>query len=100
CLMLMVQRPVQRDRGGKEQTTSAALEGSFLAADSPPVRLPPGTLVRISGWVKVAEQVAGSPDGVLIYDDAGGEELAYRVLSTAEPDAPKGAWRPFHLYRR
>ena len=100
ALMLTVQQAVERDRGGKAQPTAPALEHTFLAVDSPPVRLPPGTLVRVSGWVKVAGAVAGSPDGVLVYDDAGGEPLAYRVLSTAEPDAPGGAWRPFHLYRR
>ena len=69
------------------------LERTFLAVDSPPVRLPPGTLVRVSGWVKVPHEITGSADGALFYDDAGGEPLGVRVSGQAQ-------WKQFHLYRR
>ncbi len=68
-----------------------ALERTFLALHSPPVRLPPGTLVRISAWVKAGVTV--SPDGALLYDSAGGEPLALRLNAT--PD-----WKRYYLYRR
>jgi len=69
------------------------LERTFLAVDSPPVRLPPGTLVRVSGWVKVPHEIGASADGVLFYDDAGGEPLGVRV-------SVQQHWKKFHLYRK
>ncbi|HJZ58219.1 MAG TPA: hypothetical protein VKE74_24975, partial [Gemmataceae bacterium] len=62
--------------------------------------LPPGTLVRVSGWVKVPVPISGTADGALFYDDAGGEPLAVRLLHTMEPGEPKPVWKQFHLYRR
>jgi hypothetical protein len=70
-----------------------ALERSFLAVHSPPVRLPPGSLVRISAWVKLPAAIRASPDGALLYDSSGGEPLALRFT---EPTA----WKKFALYRR
>jgi hypothetical protein len=70
-----------------------ALERTFLAVHSPAVRLAPGTLVRITGWVRVPKPIAASVDGALLYDSAGGEPLAVRV-----PEAKK--WRQFTLYRK
>jgi hypothetical protein len=82
------------DRNGKPvEVSSAPLERTFLAVDSPPVRLPPGTLVRISGWIRVPSEIVGSADGVLFYDDAGGEPLGVRVSHLPH-------WQQFHLYRR
>jgi hypothetical protein len=68
------------------------LERAFLAIHSPTVRLTPGTVVRISGWMKVAGPIVGSPDGALLYDTAGGEPLAVRQ-TLASP------WKQFILYR-
>jgi hypothetical protein len=70
------------------------LERTFLAVESPPVRLPAGTLVRVSGWVKIPGEIALTADGALLYDDAGGEPLGVRLLGT------KNRWQQFHLYRR
>jgi len=68
------------------------LERTFLALHSPAVRLPPGTPVRISAWVRVPEAIIGSPDGALLYDSIGGEPLAVRLnLPTI--------WRKFIFYR-
>lgn len=68
------------------------LERTFLAIHSPAVHLPPGTPVRISAWVRVPGDITGSPDGVLLYDSAGGEPLAVRIMLPT-------AWRQFILYR-
>lgn len=112
CLRLEVRERAQRDRDGKPVPRIPILERTFLAVDSPAVRLPPGTLVRISAWVKIVERVEGTVDGVLIYDNpgydpqfanrphAGGEPLAVRVLRTDEYAGMKGSWRQYHLYRR
>ncbi len=70
----------------------AALERTFLAVHTPAVRLPPGTLARITGWIRLPVNV-GSADGVLVYDSAAGEPLALRLVN-AQPK-----WRQFTLYR-
>jgi hypothetical protein len=75
------------------KTMPAALERTFLAAHGPRLQLRPGSLVQISGWVKVPAPIQASPDGVLFFDSIGGESLAIR-LSEATP------WRKFTLYRR
>lgn len=72
----------------------AALERTFLAASSPAAHFPPGTLVRISGWVKIPQPIAASADGVLVYDSIGGEPLALRTTAAVKE------WRQFALYRR
>jgi hypothetical protein len=72
----------------------AALERTFLAVHTPVVRLPAGTLVRITGWVRMPEAISASADGALVYDSAGGEPLAIRLIG-AEPK-----WRQFTLYRK
>jgi hypothetical protein len=76
------------------------LERTFLAVDSPPVRLPPGTVVRVSGWIKVPNTIGATADGALLYDDAGGEPLAVRLLNTFDKEANTFVWKQFHLYRR
>ena len=81
-----------------------ALERVFLAVNSPPVRLPPGSWVRISGWMKVmpggpprpdgtVPGVRASADGAMFFDTTGGE--AYSVRQT---DALQ--WKHFHMYRK
>jgi hypothetical protein len=93
-LRLEVRHRVELDQNGKPLDVSAApLEKTFLAVDSPPVRFAPGTLVRVSGWLRVPQPVGGSVDGVLFYDDAGGEQLGVRV-------SHQPPWKKFHLYRR
>ena len=69
------------------------LERALLALNSPQVKLPPGTLVQVSGWVRIPEAIKASPDGALFYDSAGGEALAVRIT---EPTP----WKKFTLYRR
>ncbi|HEX6963781.1 MAG TPA: hypothetical protein VF175_18075, partial [Lacipirellula sp.] len=59
---------------------------------SPPIQVPPGHLVEITGMARVGETPLGSPDPLLIFDSIGGEESAIRLSS-----AP--SWTPFRLVR-
>jgi hypothetical protein len=68
------------------------LERTFVALHGPALRLEPGTVVRVSAWMRVPAPIVGSPDGALLFDSAGGEPLAVR---TSVP-CP---WKQFILYR-
>jgi hypothetical protein len=87
CVMLKVKAKDPR-------RVPASLERTFVALHSPAVKLPPGSLVRVSGYVKIPAAITGSPDGALLYDSAGGEPLAVR-LTAAQP-----LWKRFSLFRR
>lgn len=86
CALLQV-------RPKKRETAPLALERTLLALTSPPAKLPAGTLVRISGWVRIPAPITASPDGALFYDSAGGEPLAVRLTDLT-------AWKKLTLYRR
>src|SRR5690606_29613810 len=49
------------------------LESPPVWITSPAVRVPPGSLVRIRGWVRIPTPIQESADGVLIFDSLGGE---------------------------
>jgi hypothetical protein len=87
CLMLSIK--------GKSpgRPDDLPLERTFLAVNSPSIKLQPGTIVRISGWVRIPAAIKGSADGALFYDDAGGEPLAVRLT-----DACK--WQQLTVYRK
>lgn len=74
------------------QNPPRALERTFLAVTSPPVRLPPGTPVRVSGWVRIPADLGGSVDGALLYDSAAGEPLGIRLTGAT-------GWKKYTLYR-
>jgi hypothetical protein len=93
CLVLRV-TPEQKPPPAPPTPPPAALERTFLAVHSPAVKLPPGSLVRISAWARVATQITGSPDGAMLYDSAGGEPLAVRL------SYKDGKWRRYTLFRR
>jgi hypothetical protein len=97
------QTPAQPPRGGKQClllevhpkegiASVGVLEKTFVAVHSPAVRLRPGSLVRVSVWAKT-DGVAGSADGAMFYDSAGGDGLAVRI--TREP-----RWKRYALFRR
>jgi hypothetical protein len=86
CLMLRVKA---KDPANEPQ----ALQRTYLAWQSPTVKLPPRSLVQISGWVCVPLPIKASPDGALLYDSVGGEPLALRLTDEM-------AWRKFSVYRR
>ncbi|NBO92969.1 MAG: hypothetical protein EBV06_11760 [Planctomycetia bacterium] len=87
CVMLAI-RPKDPRR------VPAALERTFVALHSPAVKLPPGSLVRVSGYIKIPAPITGSADGALLYDSAGGEPLAVRLTGEQKK------WKSFSLYRR
>ncbi len=94
-LKLEVRQRGEVGRDGKPiEKSTYPLERTFLAVESPSVRLPPGTLVRVSAWVKIPDAIKLTADGLLFYDDAGGEPLGVRLLDT------KHRWKKFRLYRR
>jgi hypothetical protein len=87
CLMLEIK---PKDPQG---TPPEALERTYLAIRSPDVRVQPGSLVQVSGWVRIPKPITASPDGALLFDSAGGEPLAVRLTEAKE-------WKKFTLYRR
>lgn len=75
------------------QKLPGALERTFLSVASPVMKFAPGTLVRISGWMRVPRDIRASADGALFYDNIGGEPLAFRMNNACD-------WKKFDLYRR
>jgi hypothetical protein len=88
CLMLGI-KPKHPDH---PEQVPAALDRTILAINSPVVRLQPGTLVRISAWVRIPKPITASPDGALFFDSIGGEPLAVRLKDGKE-------WTKYTLYR-
>ena len=78
-----------RDAGSLEQSS---LLTAATSVKSSPVDVHPGDLVRIHGWVKIEQGLDDLGDGLLIYDSAGGSQLALRIHQT-------GRWQPFVIYR-
>ena len=91
CLKVQV-RP--RVAPGTNTPAPVALEPTFVGIVSPPVNLPPGSLIRVSGWVKLAKPVSASPDGAMLFDSCGGEPLGVRLTAVT------GGWKRFTLFRR
>jgi hypothetical protein len=86
----------------KPELPPQVLERTFVAIHSPAVRLPPGTPVKISAWVRIMKAIEGSADGALLYDSAGGEPLALR-LAGPTMNGPPGfppTWKQYTLYRK
>jgi hypothetical protein len=96
CLRLHIEPKQVLSARNKPLAPPAALERTFLAVNTPAVRLSPGALVRISGWVRIpaTAPIRATADGVLFYDSIAGEGLAVRLADTGDE------WREFHLYRR
>jgi hypothetical protein len=85
CLMLEI-------KPKHPEEAPAALDRTILAINSPAVRLQPGTLVRISAWVRIPKPITASPDGALFFDSIGGEPLAIRLKDGK-------TWTKYTLYR-
>jgi hypothetical protein len=86
CAMLQI-------KPHKGKPMPPALERTQVALTSSDVKLPPGTLVQISGWVNVPAPIVASPDGALMYDNAGGDPLAIRWTDPTP-------WKKFTVFRR
>jgi hypothetical protein len=86
CAMLKIEPKPMR-------AAPAALERTVVALSSPVVRLAPGTLVQVSGWVCIPSAITASPDGALLYDSTGGDAMALRLTDPMP-------WKKFTVYRR
>ncbi|HEV3143755.1 MAG TPA: hypothetical protein VGZ47_07730 [Gemmataceae bacterium] len=93
CLELNISPKPNAAKPDQPPKIPGALERTFLAVRSPSVRLNPGTIVKISGWVKIPRTILASADGVMAYDSIGGESLGVRLTDACD-------WRQFELYRR
>jgi hypothetical protein len=99
----LVRRVTDQPHGGKQclllrvspkdkETAPVALERTYVSVQSPAVELPPGTLVRITAWVRIPSNLTGSTDGALLFDSVGGEALAVRLTGATK-------WRRYAFYR-
>jgi hypothetical protein len=69
-----------------------ALERTYLVVSSASVNLTPGSQVKITGWYRIPQPLRSSADGLLIYDNAGGEQLGVRLYHSPQ-------WKKIELYR-
>jgi hypothetical protein len=85
CLR-MVARPASKD------DPPIVVETPPLWVTTPPLQPPAGKLVEISAQVMVSKPVAGSVDGLFVFDSLGGPALGERVAATK-------TWRRLVLHR-
>ncbi len=75
-----------------EPSAPSVVEVPPVWISTPPVTVRQGQLVRINGWVHLPSEMAGTRDGLLIFDSIGGLPLAERIRRT-------GDWQQVTLYR-
>jgi hypothetical protein len=93
CLEINISPKPNPDKPDQPPKIPGALERTIKAVQSPTIRFNPGTIVRISGWVKIPRSILASADGAMIYDNIGGEALSVRLTDATD-------WKYFELYRR
>ena len=76
----------------QEDAEDGLVETTPVWVTGPRVAVSPGRIVRIHGFVKTRQPLAGSFDGVMVIDSLGGPALAHRVR-------PGPDWQEFTLYR-
>ena len=79
---------MQATRSGPE--AAAQLETSPIWIRSPEVNVHPGQQYVVQGWIRLNAALAGSTDGVVIFDTQQGRELALRIPNTS-------GWQPFRM---
>ena len=72
--------------------TPGTIERPLVWITSSPVPVREQQIARITGWCYVPQTIAGSHDGLLIFDSIGGPDLADRMKLTR-------GWRQFTIYR-
>lgn len=105
-------RPLVLKKDEKAPPEPQAVERVFLAVNSPPVRFPPGTWVRISGWIKIQPTkpagdeksntllgIRASADGAMFFDTTAGEAYAIRLTESPSWNGSP-VWQEFHVYRK
>lgn len=70
----------------------SVIEQPLIWITSSPVPVRQGQIVRIHAWVHVPRALAGTADGLLVFDSAGGPDLGDRIRLTQ-------GWRELTLYR-
>jgi hypothetical protein len=75
----------------RPEEAPAVIETPPVWVISPPLAIGRGKLLHVSGFARTSE-IAGSPDGLLIFDSLGGQALATRINAAA-------TWQPFSLFR-
>ena len=80
---------LQATRGG--QLAAAQLESPPVWIRSPAVATQPGQPYVVQGWVRLNAPLAGSHDGMMIFDTHQGRELAIRIRNTE-------GWQPFRIH--
>jgi hypothetical protein len=78
-----------------ELASQSVLESPPLWVTTAPIELRAGQVVRIHGWARIDRPIAGSTDGLMIFDSAAGPALALRISDAKQWDQ----WRPFTMYR-
>jgi hypothetical protein len=76
-------------RPGESPDLSA---GPAVWVVSPPVPVEEGSIVEISGWVRVENTIGGNVDGLQIVDSLGGAELSIAIRKTE-------GWQSFQIIR-
>jgi hypothetical protein len=77
---------------GDAKTAPQVIEEPVVWITSSPVPVRQGQIVRVHGWINVPRPLAGSLDGLVVFDSLGGPELGDRVRTTQ-------GWRELTLYR-
>lgn len=72
--------------------TALSRSREFVRIVTPPITVHAGHAVRIAGWIKLPAEIPGSQDGVMIYDNLFGRNLALRFRETCD-------WQRFELVR-
>jgi len=71
---------------------AAPLGREFVRVTTPAVTVHAGHVARISGWIKLPNDLATSPDGVMIYDSVMGRQMGLRYRKSCD-------WQRFELVR-
>jgi hypothetical protein len=66
--------------------------GPAVWVNSPPVAVHEGSIIEITGWVRIDNAIAGSVDGLQILDSLGGTELSSAMRET-------DGWQEFSIIR-
>jgi hypothetical protein len=77
---------------GDAKVAPQVIEEPVVWITSSPVPVRQGQIVRVHAWVHVPRPLAGSLDGLVVFDSLGGPVLGDRVRTTQ-------GWRELTLYR-
>ncbi len=75
-----------------EKQSPGLIETAPVWITSAPVQVAAGTMIRISGRVRIPRPITGSIDGLMIVDSVGGHSLSLRFGQAAE-------WQEFSMFR-